>query len=100
MIIKYEKSDSHFIVRNNSCGKVMFSQASVCPQGEVYIPWADTLQADTPWADIALGRHPPGQTPPPQTATAFLSWKKSLEKFEDKETAKLKWRNVHFCINY
>ena len=37
-------------VRNSNCRKVMFSQASVCPQGEVYTP---------------LGRHhpPPGRHP-------------------------------------
>ena len=33
-----------FTIRNSSCGKVMFSQVSVCPQGG--------------------GVHPPGQTPP------------------------------------
>ena len=35
-----------FTVRNSSCGKVMFSQVSVCPQGG--------------------GVHPPGQRPPPR----------------------------------
>ena len=29
-------------VRNSSCGKVMFLQVSVCPQGEVYTPRAHT----------------------------------------------------------
>ena len=55
----------------------MFSQVSVCPPGEVYTPWADTPQVDTP-----LGRHPSADTPrqtsldrhfpllPWQTATA------------------------------
>ena len=73
-------------VRNSSCGKVLFSQVSVCPQGEVYAPQADTPsgryhpprqthpqadtpQVDTPWTDTPpgrhpLGRHPPGKTPP------------------------------------
>ena len=31
-----------FTVHNSSCGKVMFSQVSVCTQGEVYTPVADT----------------------------------------------------------
>ena len=72
-----------FTVCNSSCGKVMFSQASVIlftrwgsalmhagihPPEDT--PWADTPQADTPWADTPRadtppGRHPPGQTPPP-----------------------------------
>ena len=43
-------------VRNSSCGKVMFLQVSVCPQGEVYTP---SPQADT---HPSLGRHPPGKT--------------------------------------
>ena len=54
-------------VRNSSCGKVMFSQVSVCPRGEVYIPQAETplpgrhtLPGKTP-----LGRNPPWQPPPP-----------------------------------
>ena len=49
---------------------VMFSQVSVCPQGDVciwsrgvaYSPRADTPQADTLQADT-LGRQPPEQTP-------------------------------------
>ena len=79
-------------VRNSSCGKVLFSQVSVCPQGEVYAPQADipsgryhpprqthpqadTPQADTPWTDTPpgrhpLGRHPPGKTPPRADCTA------------------------------
>ena len=66
-------------VRNSSCGKVMFSQASVCPQGGGVhplgrhpLPQADTPshQADTPlWPDTtpnhetatsADGTHPTG----------------------------------------
>ena len=57
----------------------MFSQVSVCPQGEVYVPprqtppqadttpRADTPQADTPWADTPPGSHPMGRHPPGQT---------------------------------
>ena len=47
-------------VRNSSCGKVMFSHVSVCPQRvEVHTPrWADTT---TP-GQTPPGRHPPGQT--------------------------------------
>ena len=51
-------------VRNSSCGKVMFSQVSVYPQGGgVHPPRADTLR---------LGRHTPahGQTHPGQTPTS------------------------------
>ena len=62
----------HFITaRNSSCGKVMFSQASVilsvggclshCLLG--YIPQADTPWEDTPPPEMATaadGRHPPG----------------------------------------
>ena len=69
-------------VRNSSCGKVMFSQVSVCPQGrrctppgghplgrhppgrQTDTPWADTPQADTPpqrqKATAADGTHPTG----------------------------------------
>ena len=47
-------------VRKSSWGKHL----SFCPQGGGGVvhqhPWADIPQADTP-----LGRHPPGQTPPP-----------------------------------
>ena len=39
-------NESIFTVCNSSCGKVMFSQVSVCPQGGGVHP---------------LGRHPPGQ---------------------------------------
>ena len=54
-----------FTVRNSSCGKVMFSQVSVCPQGGgVHHP---PCQTDTPPADThPLGRHPP----PPEMVTA------------------------------
>ena len=61
-----------FTVRNSSCGKVMFSQVSVCPRGEVYTPRQTSpspLSADTPWADTP-GRHtsptdtPSADTPP------------------------------------
>ena len=60
---------SIFTVRNSSCGKVMFSQASVCPQG---VSGSGSGGVHTP-----LGRHPPArhfpgrhppsprQTPPP-----------------------------------
>ena len=52
-------------VRNSSCGKVMFSQVSVCPQGEVCTPWADTpWQTHPSWVDTPP---PPRQTPPRQT---------------------------------
>ena len=68
-------------VRNSSCGKVMFSQVSVCPQGGRCTPlwqtdpsWkSDTPWADTPWqADTPLAGRPPwaGRHPPQQTATA------------------------------
>ena len=42
-------------VRDSSCGKVMFSQVSVCQRGGGVHP---------------SGRYPPGQKPPYQTATA------------------------------
>ena len=45
-------------VRNSSCGKVMFSQVSVCPRGEGCTP---PCQADT---------NPPAGRRPPQMATA------------------------------
>ena len=45
---------SFITVRNSSCGKVMFSQVSVCPQGG----------GVHPQAHIPLGRHPPGRHPP------------------------------------
>ena len=72
-----------FYCPQRSCGKVMLSQASVIlfRRGEVCIPActeADTPWADTPlgrhpsrqtpsWADTPPGRHPPRQTPPSQT---------------------------------
>ena len=45
--------------------KVMFSQVSVCPQGEGSGPLHAGIHpgADTPWGDTT----PPGQTPPGQT---------------------------------
>ena len=50
-------------VRNSSCGKVMFSQVSVCPQGGGVHPLGRHPHP--------LGRHPradtPEQTPPGQT---------------------------------
>ena len=54
-----------FTVRKG-CGKVMFSQVSVCPQGGrggggVYPP------GHTPQADTSPGRHPPRRHPPEQT---------------------------------
>ena len=48
-------------VRNSSCGNVMFLQVSVCPQGEVYIPRADTPPPSTLGEG---GIHPARQTPP------------------------------------
>ena len=74
-----------FTVRNSSCGKVMFSQASVIlstgggvhppgqtpPLGRHPPPPADNRSCiqpprqTPPWADTTpLGRHPPRQTPP------------------------------------
>ena len=60
---------SIFTVRNSSCGKVMFSQASVClstggrggvqPLGQNHLPARHT----PPWTDT------PGHTPPRQTHT-------------------------------
>ena len=47
MILKHFDVRYNFTVRNSSCGKVMFSQVSVCPRGEeVYTP-------------PPAGRHPP-----------------------------------------
>ena len=73
-------------VRNSSCGKLMFSQA--CVKNSIYWetrltrpPWADTLPRQTPLPGqtppmdrhsipgrypLPLGRHAPGQTPPPR----------------------------------
>ena len=62
-------------VRNSSCGKVMFSQVSVCPQGggKVYTALAGRplLEVRHPLGRHPLaGRHPPGwQTPPGQADT-------------------------------
>ena len=42
-----------------SCGKVMFSQASVI----LFTGGGDTPQTDTPWADTPFARHPPADTP-------------------------------------
>ena len=56
----------------------MFSQVSICPQGDgclpqcmlgytprADLPWADTLQAHTPPGHTPPGTHTPQQTPPP-----------------------------------
>ena len=66
-----------------SCGKVMFSQASVIlftrgvwqtPPGQTP-PWADTPRQTPPWAETTpgqtspLGRHSLADTPPPEMAT-------------------------------
>ena len=51
LLCKNESKSTHYncilrviTVRNSSCGKVMFSQVSVCPQGGVQPPslWTDT----------------------------------------------------------
>ena len=59
---------SIFTVRNSSCGKVMFSQASVCPRGErrCTTPGQNHLPArhTPPWKDTP-GHTPPGHTLPP-----------------------------------
>ena len=48
-------------VRNNSCGKVMFSQVSVCPRrGGIH---SLGRRQTPPRADTALGRHPPSRRP-------------------------------------
>ena len=49
-------------VRNSSCGKAMFLQVSVCPEGEVYTP-RQTLQS---WAD------PPPDWPLQRTVRILL----------------------------
>ena len=57
----------HFYRQQRSCGKVMFSQASVIlfTAGGVYpsMHWGRHPQADTPWQTLPgrhlLGRHPP-----------------------------------------
>ena len=56
-IIKYPKKV--ITVRNSSCGKVMFSQASVCPQG-----WG---RCTPPRQTLRLGQIPPADTPPGHT---------------------------------
>ena len=59
-----------FTVRNSSCGKVMFSQVSVCPQGGgVHPPWAETPPDRRSYAETPP---PPRADTPPhrQTATA------------------------------
>ena len=53
----------------SSCGKVMFSQASVCPQGEGVCLWVWGCTPPLgrhPLGRHPLGRHPPRQTPPRQ----------------------------------
>ena len=65
-----------------SCGKVMFSQASVIKftgfvvwqtpplqtHTHTHTPWSDTPQADTLQADTPFpGQTPPGQAPPRET---------------------------------
>ena len=52
-------------VRKRSCGKVMFSQACIKNSVRGGGGRCTPVRADTP-----LGRHPPGQTPLRQTATA------------------------------
>ena len=44
IVVALNSANCIFTARNSSCGKVMFSQVSVCPPGEVYTPW----QADLP----------------------------------------------------
>ena len=53
-------------VRNSSCGKVMFSQVSLCPQGGGVHP-LPRQKIDTPWEDIHTPRQTPlmGRPPPP-----------------------------------
>ena len=48
-----------FTVLNNSCGKVMFSQVSVCPRG------GRCLRLGRGGCTPPLGRHPQADTPPP-----------------------------------
>ena len=60
MILKHFDVWYIFTVRNSSCGKVMFSQVSVCPRGEVYTPGRQTPPS---WH-----ANPPPR--PQQTATA------------------------------
>ena len=47
----------------------MFSQVSICPQGEVYTP----CQADIPWADTPFGQTPPRADTPCQAETPLPS---------------------------
>ena len=69
---------SHIFTVRNEVAKVMFLQASVCPQGEgvsvsvhagiPHPPGADIPQEQTPLLEQT---HPPEQTPPPgESATA------------------------------
>ena len=63
---------SHFYRPQRSCGKVMFSQASVILFTGVCVwqtpPWADT----PPPGRQPLGRHLPADTPPP--SRRLLQW--------------------------
>ena len=68
-LVKFEKDSPFYFwvitIRNSSCGKVMFSQMSVCPQGECTPPTQTHPCSRHPtWADT-LGKHPPVQTSPP-----------------------------------
>ena len=88
-----ERILSNFLYYDRSCGKVIFSQASVIlsewegcvwqtppawadhPPGDP--PWADTPWADTPWADhpqadTSLGRHPLSRRPLQRTVRILL----------------------------
>ena len=86
MLSNMSKSQLFLPAANEVRGKVIFSQASICPwrggvcgrhpqadtsllsvhRGWQTSPWVGTHPwTDTPWADIPLGRHaPPWQTPP------------------------------------
>ena len=69
-----------FTVRNSSCWKFMFSQVSVCPQGEVYTP---------------LGRRqtPPGRHLPPADGHCSWSYASYWNPFLFREcTYYLKWK--------
>ena len=66
-----------FTVRNSSCGKVMFSQASV-------ILSTGGRCTPLPYADISPGRHPP--PPPLQTAHCSGSyWNAFLSQLSNKD---------------
>ena len=61
-------------VHNSSCRKVMFSQVSVCPQGEEYNHWQTPPSLHPPGQIAPPGvqppparHHPTGQTPPADT---------------------------------